>query len=569
MIHHCKVALLRNALRMVLMFSLGWLGVAQAMAAQHGPLPQFTTPPSIVANPNPNAPLAAVITFATNTPVATTLTVSDGQHSWNLQYAETRDPKQGLPVIGMRPERQHSIHIAIQDAAGQKTTAPQPLTFITPAIPKDGIRFPPINITTHLQEATEPGLVLLSVRRRRPGRNPDTKAFNQKFGILMIIDKQGDVLWYYQQDSRISDFKLLSNGNIVYLTQDYRAIEIDWLGNVVQTWFAEKRPKGPVPGAIPIAQTPTFHHDIDEVPSGNLIVLGTDHRQIDNYYTSETDANAPRASQEVVADRIIEFERDGTIVWDWNAFDFLDPFRIGYETFRKYWVRRGFPDAVDWTHANNLIYFEHDNSLLVSFRYQAAILKLDRATGKIRWILGEPSGWPAQLQDKLLKATGEMRWFYHQHSPEPTPHGTVLVFDNGSYQARPFTPPVPPAQTYSRAVEYAIDEENMTVKEVWTSEIPGEEKVVTFAMGNVEWLPKTKNLLVGYGLILPNDHLEQITWKSVIDYRSWTRVREFTHTQPAQVVWEMVMNNEDKDNPVGWIVFRAEHMSSLQPSPGR
>jgi len=35
----------------------------------------------------------------------------------------------------------------------------------------------------------------------------------------------------------------------------------------------------------------------------------------------------------------------------------------------------------------------HDHSLLISMRHQDAILKIDRASGEIRWILGEPIGW--------------------------------------------------------------------------------------------------------------------------------------------------------------------------------
>ena len=261
---------------------------------------------------------------------------------------------------------------------------------------------------------------------------------------------------------------------------------------------------------------------------------------------------------------IIEFERDtGKIVWEWKAFDHMDPFRIGYETFRNYWVRRGFPNTLDWSHANNLLYDAADDSLIVNFRYQAAAIKIDRKTKQIKWIFGEPSGW-GKLADKLLKPVGKIQWPYHQHSPTPTPRGTLLVFDNGNYQARPFTPAKPPKETYTRAVEYRIDEENMTVEEIWASEGPGPDSVVTFAMGDVEWLPQTQNVLAAYGFTMMREDVEsgKFDWSNPIALHSWTRLLEYKRSDPPEVVWEMVLLDNSEENPVGWSLFGAEHLPS-------
>ena len=112
--------------------------------------------------------------------------------------------------------------------------------------------------------------------------------------MLLVVDHAGEVLWYYRMDSRISDFELLRNGNLIYVTQDYRLIEIDWLGNTIHEWYASERPQGPAEGATPV-ETLTFHHEIDELPNGNLVVLGSERKEINNYYTSET--NAKRSPQ--------------------------------------------------------------------------------------------------------------------------------------------------------------------------------------------------------------------------------------------------------------------------------
>ncbi|MCK5718538.1 MAG: aryl-sulfate sulfotransferase, partial [Thiomargarita sp.] len=410
-----------------------------------------------------------------------------------------------------------------------------------------------------------PGITMLSVRRRAVGRG--YRKFNQGFGMLLALDAEGEVIWYYRVNSRISDIERLRNGNLIYLTKDYRAVEIDLLGNVITSWYAAGRPEGPDMNSIPV-DTTTFHHEIKELPSGNFIVLGTELRLIDNYYTSETEPNAPRKTQKVMGDKIIEFQRDGKIVWQWNAFEHLDVFRIGYLALNDYWSMRGFLNTTDWTHANGISYNKQDNSLLISMRKQDAILKIDRASKEIQWILGEPSDWSVKLQSKLLKPIGNMRWFYHQHSPKLTSQNTIILFDNGIFQARPFNPPISPAKIYSRAIKYAIDEKNMTVREIWSSEEFNQSPVISFAMGDVDWLPKTNNILVSYGFLMPHDKIDKIkaTWGNLLQFRAWTRTREYTHTNPPELAWEVIMEDNSKEKPTGWIIFGAERIPSLHNS---
>jgi arylsulfate sulfotransferase len=520
--------------------------------------PSFTNPPAIAANPNPAAPQAAVLSFTGSAPVKTTIHVSDGVHQWDLHYDETHDPAAGLAVIGMRPEREHQITVTITDASGS-TAAPEPLTFTTPPLPADPTRFPPIEVTINQSAELEPGFVLFNPRRRRIGQ----ARFGAGFGMLLAVDYTGDVLWYYQSDSRISDFEKFANGNLFYVTQDYRIVETDWLGNTQNTWYAKGRPDGPYEGGIPV-DTLTFHHEVDQLPSGNIIVLGSEIREVDNYYTSEYDKNAPRRRQPVMGDVIVEFNpATGETVWEWKAFDNMDPFRIGYEAFSGYWDRRGFPGAVDWSHANNLIYDASDDSIIVNFRYQAAAVKIDRATKEIKWILGEPGGWD-DLSGKLLKPIGDLRWPYHQHSPSPTPEGTVLIFDNGNYQARPFTPPLPPNQTHTRAVEYKIDEANRTIQQIWESEGPGPDAVVSFAMGDVDYMPQTRNALVAYGFVMAPEAIRDgsFQWRGALNFHSGTRLRQFRRSTPAAILWEMVLYDDSDDDPVGWSLFGAEHYPS-------
>lgn len=540
-----------------------WLFVPLILQLGCASIPQFATAPVVAANPNPAVPLAAVVTFAPTEPVSTTIEVSDGEHDWRLEYDATSDPTQGLPVIGMRPDRKHEIRVSIHDPAGKTTTAAETLAFSTPALPESGVEFPPINVSVSKPDEMEPGVTLFNPRRRKVGRSQEIAKFNAGFGMLAALDEAGEVVWYYRVNSRISDFEKARNGNILFCTADFRLMEIDWLGNTVNQWYAKNSPEGHDEGiAVDVL---TFHHEIDELPDGNILVLSSEVKEIDSYYTSEYDAQAPRKRQKVMGDVIIEFDRQsGEVVWEWRAFDHLDPFRIGFETFSNYWVRRGFPETVDWSHANNLLYDESDDSLLVNFRYQAAAMKIDRKTKEILWIFGEPTGW-GDLSEKLLQPEGAIEWPYHQHSPSVTPNGTLLLYNNGNYEARPFRKPADVEATYSRAVEYAIDPQAMTVKQVWQSEEMAPDRVISIAMGDADWLPETENVLVAYGALLTPESLGKVGWESSSrqQFSQWTRLREYKRSNPPEVVFEVVMKSDDPQ--MGWTLFGAERIDRVGP----
>lgn len=522
---------------------------------------EFTKEPTIKKNPNPKVPLAAVVHFSADRPVETKIQVSDGEHTWTLNYDISRKPSEGLPVIGMRPGTAHSLRVTIADPNNGESKTAEVLHYTTPPLPEDALAFPQIKVLTADKVRMEPGLTIFNPRRRIPPNRVSAeqrRKMNQQFGMLTAVDADGHVVWYYNGDSRISDFKLLSNGHILFLTQDYSAVEIDRLGNTVREWYAKHRPQGKKDGAIAVDAL-TFHHAIEELPNGNFLVLSTERRKIKNYYTSAYDKDAPRQEQWVMGDVILEFEPSGKVVWRWNAFEHLDPFHIGYETFRGYWKRRGFPDTIDWSHANNLDPHVEDNFLLINFRYLSAVLKIERPSGAIQWIAGgKPSKW-GELSEKCLFLKNDRRWFWHQHAAHITKNNTLLLFDNGNYQAEPFEEPVPRAQTRSRVMEYKIDEENQALRAVWSSEHSNEEPVVSFAMGSAQLLPTTGNILAGYGFVLHEDDLD----KEILSARTWTLIREFTHTKPAQVVWELTLKNRDPDSPVSWTLYGAKRIQAL------
>ena len=521
----------------------------------------FLSGPEVRANPNPAVPLAAILTFEANGRVETRIEITTGDNRRVIEYGPGKSRHQRLPLVGFHAGLCHEVRVTISDAEGKSPPVTATVEFTAPELPAEVEEFPVIETKRLSNAPMEPGVTIFNPRRRVPAARisaTQAKRFNQDFGLLVAVNTAGDVIWYYRSDSRISDFELLRNGNIVFLTQDFRAVEIDLLGNIIAQWYAKHRPQGALDGATPV-DTLTFHHDIEELPNGNFLVLGSERKRITDFFSSELDEQAPRNDQWVIGDEVVEFRRDGKIVWRWKAFENLDVFRIGYETFSGYWEHRGFPGTIDWSHANSIVPLD-DGSLLVNYRVQSAITKIDRKTGEISWIAGEPSGWSERLRAKLFTMKGDAKWFWHQHGPTITPTGTLLLFDNGNFQARPFDKPVPPAQTKSRVVEYALDQEEMSIQERWSSVIPQDPSVVSFAMGSTQSLPKTGNLLAGYGFLLSQDDIRDGTWHTLGQSRVWTRVREYTHDSPSEVVWELTLQARDNDVGLGWNLFGARRI---------
>ena len=85
-------------------------------------------------------------------------------------------------------------------------------------------------------------------------------------------------------------------------------------------------------------QQGTFHHDIQEMPSGRLLVLSTEVRRIEDYPTVVDDDAAATVSANVVGDVVVEFARDGSVVNEWKLMDILDVRRLGYDSLGAIWI---------------------------------------------------------------------------------------------------------------------------------------------------------------------------------------------------------------------------------------
>jgi len=552
------------------------LGIGLLLSIGQVSAVQFVKAPEISKNPNDRVPLAAVLSFETDVPVSTLVEVNDGVKSWKIDFPMASGKALKLPIVGMRANRSHTFRITVKDAAQKSLSHSQNLAYKTPELPNNLLDFPQLKVHKVEPGLQEPGITLMTVRRRALGRSElmtaKQRSFTTGWSAIVGLNETGEVVWYYNSDSRISGVASLANGNIFFHTAQFSPVEIDVLGNEVRRWGAAKGPRPMPPGSIPVDAV-TLHHQPEELPNGNFLSMEAFPKTIENYYTSEHDKNAPRATQIVMGDQIIEFTPKGEVVWRWNTFDYLDPFKIGFDTFWSYWPIRGFPKALDWSHGNGVHYDKRDDSVIASFRNLDAVIKIDRKTKEIKWILSRNVGWSAELQKKILKPVGSnFQYPSHQHNPRVTPDGNVVLFNNNVHQAIPFTGETskPASESFSNAIVYDIDDKAMTAKVTFATPMTGDVSCNSFAMGDAHVLPKTGNVLVAFSLCYPGLKIE--TWDQrdrtkvyADDIPSSPRIREFRISDPQRPVFDIeVIPPHDL---VQMEVFGVYRVPSLYPVP--
>jgi hypothetical protein len=122
-------------------------------------------------------------------------------------------------------------------------------------------------------------------------------------------------------------------------------------------------------GARPLASTryTNFHHDLTPGKTGLLAEL------------DGVEGGIPK-----VESILAEISRTGEVIKEWDmAAIFRAAMQAGGDGPSNF-VR----DGIDWFHMNSAIYVAADDSLLISSR-ENFVVKIDYATGRIKWLLGD------------------------------------------------------------------------------------------------------------------------------------------------------------------------------------
>jgi hypothetical protein len=130
-----------------------------------------------------------------------------------------------------------------------------------------------------------------------------------------------------------------------------------------------------------------------------------------------------------------------------------------------------------WPHANALEYIEAEDAYLVSFLCLDVIMRVDRQSGELDWVLGGPFG------DFALR-TGERDFLELHHNLDWRAH-ELLVFVNGDLESSP-----------ARVEGYRLDSKRGVAIPSW-GYLP-DPALHAPTLGDVHRLP-TGNVLVNFG----------------------------------------------------------------------
>jgi arylsulfate sulfotransferase len=441
------------------------------------------TSDSVLVNPSGYGPLSAMVKVSLPVKGKFKLRVvgkngalSDISHTFSDFQKVHR-----LDVFGLYSNFENTIELTYMNSEG-KERIKEEIVISTGPLPS---KMPVIDIDVAKRSSMEEGLTLISYR----GLGAPFMPF--------IMDSFGDIRWYLNY-SLHPDLKLLSfecgleqlkNGNLYFgNVGTHKIYEVDFHGNIINSWGMEGY---------------TFHHNVIEKPNGNLIVT-----------VSKNDSKHLNGKP-TINDYVIEINRaTGAIVTEWDLKRSLDENRTE-------WANALSNPTVNWIHNNGIIYDETDNSIVITGRDQG-LMKLS-ATNQVKWILSTHGGWGTSrdgvdLKTKLLRPIDQnnalitdadvlngnvnhpdFEWSWYPHGPMVMPNGNIMVFDNGD--KRNFTG----AELYSRGVEYQINLENMTIKQVWQYGKERGIKAYSRIQGDVDFFPGTNNVLITPGWNVDND----------------------------------------------------------------
>jgi len=479
-------------------------------SSAHGRV-RLTAEPTLVANPAGDAPLSALLTIEADAPITVIASASDGSRMREFATREIARRVE-LPIWGFGFGREVTVSFQVMDERGRVLRTARSLSFSTPEAPEVGLEWPELTFEAMQVDAVEPGVTFASIRRRPIGRphllTRAQRRHAENFGLIIGYDEAGEVVWVYRSDVRIAGIQGIPNGQILLTMRDQSVRIIDELGRVQREYYADGSPETGASG-VPIRGTQTLHHEPYFTSRGTFVSMSANAREIRNYYTSMIDASAPRRATMVMGDSLIEYDSSGNTIWRWDSWDHLDPLHPHFHSLQPYWHVRGFPGHADWTHGNGVTFDEARRTVIVSLKHLDSLVGIDYATGEIRWIYGDPQGWSGPLASKVLRPQGTfVRYPFSPHHPHANLDGTITYFDNGLFQASPFSgqTPVPSARNFGRGVEILINEETMTFEEVWTSDVAfGPDSCYHWAMGEAERTPSQHNIIVYRAFCTPQD----------------------------------------------------------------
>lgn len=291
-----------------------------------------------------------------------------------------------------------------------------------------------------------------------------------------VRDLLGRMVWYYDRNLNENQLFYPVPGGTFLIRVDVDGLEgqalreVDLAGHVVRettTQAVDAQLK-----AMGFTDDFTaFHHEARLMPNGYYAILGYNERIL-------VDVQGP-GPIDVIGDYVVVLDENWQVVWAWNAFDHLDPYRVAVLGEVCQSQGPGCPplflatEANDWTHSNSISYTP-DGNLIVSMRHQDWVIKINyndgAGDGSVIWRLG-PEG------DFALSDADPYPWQTHQHDANYISSNRIILFDNGNTRCAANS-----ELCYSRGQIYQLDEFTMTASLALNANLEN----YSFALGSAQ-----------------------------------------------------------------------------------
>ncbi|ASM38062.1 arylsulfate sulfotransferase [Campylobacter sputorum bv. paraureolyticus LMG 11764] len=515
---------------------------------------------AVVMNPYGTAPLTAIINDGGYHIKDAKVTVKGkGSKGIDIQY-NVSDTKlmqyAGIPIFGLYPDFINTVEVSYtrfepggKNAKSQKINetysiyAPPITTYGSGTAQKNFL--PKAEVIVPASHKVKNNLYLMNhLSSILP--NASQVVWNHPAGgalewdyesYVWMIDTNGDIRWQLdvskfrdpydiRKKGNMMGFDQTSDGNLLWgMGQTYK--KYDLMGRKV---FDRMLPRSYI----------DFSHHAEETSKGTYLL-----RVADSDMKRKDGKNA-----RTVRDVIVELDKEGNVIDEWNLSEILDPYRDNNilamdqgavclnvdaskagQTVSKEELESdnmpfgdvaGVGPGRNWAHVNSVNYDPYDDSIIISSRHQSAVIKIGRDK-KIKWILSSPEGWSDEYKKYILtpidekgkkivceaqgshcpgylSQKGGFDYSWTQHTAYVIPEKSkdhlrhISTFDNGD--SRGMEQPAMVSMKYSRAVEYEVDEKNMTVKQVWEF---GKERGLEWyspITSVTEYIPKTDTMMV-------------------------------------------------------------------------
>lgn len=141
----------------------------------------------------------------------------------------------------------------------------------------------------------------------------------------------------------------------------------------------------------------------------------------------------------------------------------------------------------------------------MSGRNHDMIVKMTYPENEIEWISVIDDNWEETTRpdEYMLEPVGDVKFQMAQHAVEEMPDQDddpdtmdIMVFDNNRMIMRGHEDE---AEKYSRAVQYRINEADMTVEEIWSYGEERGEYSYTDIVSDADYLEESNNVLIDFG----------------------------------------------------------------------